>query len=205
MNFIKYNEEVVMVQFLLKFGSRLLQIGLVVLVLILALQVRQGMAVPQAAVKPLVAVQVFDVNCKSLASINPTYAKLTDLGDFTVHASESMLELTFNGRIYVSSFASGSGAVFELRVDDLPSSHGRARSNLRAAEAGAGGRPVSMAGFFSGLEPGQHTASIWVRTSTGGSGTQAMVDPGCWNTDVLIVREHTPLGFTYLPVMQRQE
>jgi hypothetical protein len=194
-----------MVQLLLKFGSRLLQVGLVVLVMILALQVRQGMAGPQAAVQPLVAVQVFDVNCTSLASLNPTYAKLTDLGTFTVHSAESMLELTFNGRIFVNSFASGSGAVFELRVDDLPSSHGRARSNLRAAEAGAGGRPVSMAGFFNDLEPGQHTASMWVRTATGGSGTQAMVDPGCWSTDVLIVREHTPLGFTFLPVVQRQE
>jgi hypothetical protein len=194
-----------MVHMLVKYGSRLLQVMLVVLVLIFAVQVRQGMAVPQAAVQPLMTVQVFDVNCTSLASINQTYARLVDLGTFTVHSADSMLELTFNGRIFVNTFASGSGAVFELRVDDLPSSQGRARANLRAAEAGGGGRQVSIAGFFSGLAPGEHTASMWVRTSTGGSGSQAMVDPGCWSTDVLIVREHTPLGFTYLPGVLRQE
>lgn len=179
--------------------DRLIRIALIALVVVLAGQVRSGQARPQPAMQPMVLSQVFDVNCISTPAIGPTYVKLSDLATFTVQSPDSSVEMTFNGRISVGSFASGTGAVFELRVDDTASTTGRARANLRTAEAGGGGRQVSITGFFTGLAAGEHTASMWVRTSTGGAGTQAMVDPGCWATDVLIVDEHLPLGFTYLP------
>jgi hypothetical protein len=114
-------------------------------------------------------------------------------------------ELTFNGRIFVGSFTSGTGAVFELRVDDVPSTIGRARANLRTAQAGGGGVPVSITGIFSGLAAGPHTASMWVRTSAGGAANQALVDPGCWSTDVLIVKEHLPYGASFLPAIRSSE
>jgi hypothetical protein len=119
-----------------------------------------------------------------------------------VQSPESTVELTFNGRIYVSSFASGTGAIFELRVDDEPSTVGRARATLRAAESGGGGVQASITGLFNGLPAGEHTASMWVRTSVSGAGSQAMVDPGCWSSDVLIVKEHTPFGSTNLPMLR---
>jgi hypothetical protein len=180
--------------------GRLAGVTIIALLIAFGGQVPMGQATPKATtMQPMVITRVFDVNCISLASVTPSYAKLADLANFTVASADSTVELTFNGRIFVGSFASGTGAVFELRVNDAPSTVGRARANLRAAEAGAGGRPTSFTGVFTGLPAGEHTASIWVRTSPGGSASQAMVDPGCWSTDVLIVKEYTPFGFTYLP------
>jgi hypothetical protein len=189
-----------MSQQLLKQLDRLSRVALIVLVIVLGGHVRVGQATPQAAtVGPMLVTQVFDVSCISLPAVTPNYAKLADLATFTVQSPDSTVEMTFNGRIFVGSFASGTGAVFELRVDDTASTVGRARANLRAAEAGGGGVQASINAFFTGLAAGEHTASVWVRTSAGGAANQAMVDPGCWSTDVLIVKEYTPFGFTYLP------
>lgn len=82
----------------------------------------------------------------------------------------------------------GTGAYFELRVDDNASTNGRARANIKASETGGAGVPISMTGIFTGLSAGSHTISIWVRTSTG-TGTVAVVNPGCWTADHVIVRE----------------
>lgn len=192
-----------MLQQRLKQVERLAWVGLIVLALVLGGRAGVGQARPQAAMQPMVITQVFDVNCTSLVTVTPTYAKVADLGTFTVQSPDSTVEATFNGRIFVGSFTAGTGAVFELRVDNAPSTVGRARANLRAAQAGAGGVQTSITGLFSGLSAGSHTASMWVRTSAGGAGSQAMVDPGCWSTDVLIVKEYTPFGFTYLPAVLR--
>jgi hypothetical protein len=181
-------------------ASYLIGTALIIATLVLGSRAQQGYATPKATtVQPAVITRVFDVSCTSLAAVTPTYAKLTDLATFTVNSPDSLVELTFNGRIYVGSFSSGTGAVFELRVDNSPSSVGRARANLRTAEAGGGGVQTSITGLFDGLAAGEHTASIWVRTPPTGAATQAVVDPGCWSTDVLIVKEYTPFGFTYLP------
>jgi hypothetical protein len=177
--------------------------ALIVVLVLIGSRVQVGQASPEtAALRPTLSTQVLDVNCISLASVTPTYAKLTDLGTFNVQSADSALELTFNGRIYIGSFTSGTGAVFELRVDDAPSTVGRARANLRAAEAGGGGLQTSITGIFSGLSSGEHTASLWVRTSVAGSASQALVDPGCWSTDVLIVKEYTPFGQTFMPLVR---
>lgn len=177
--------------------------ALLVLAVLLAGDFAASQASPRTAMTPTVNVQVLDVNCISLPAVTPTYAKLTDLGTFTVNSPDSTVELVFNGRIFVGSFASGTGAVFELRVDDAASTAGRARANLRAAQAGGGGVQSSILGYFTGLSAGEHTASIWVRTSTGGAASQAMVDPGCWSTDVLVVKEYAPFGATFLPSLSR--
>lgn len=191
-----------MAQRQLKHVARVAGAALIALLIVFGGRVGVGQAGPQAAaVRPMLVAEVFDVSCTSLAAITPTYAKLVDLATFTVQSPDSTVELTFNGRIFVSSFASGTGAVFELRVDDDPSTVGRARASLRTVQAGGGGVQTSITGLFTGLPAGEHTASMWVRTSAGGAGTQAMVDPGCWSTDVLIVKEHTPLGFTHLPAV----
>lgn len=138
--------------------ARVLWIALVVL---LGSQVMAGQANPQApTVQPMVITQVFDVSCASLISITPTYEKLVDLATFNVQSPNSTVELTFNGRIYMGVITSGSGAVFELRVDDVATGMSRARANLREAEAGGGGRQASITGYFSGLAAGEHTASM---------------------------------------------
>lgn len=143
---------------------------------------------PKADARYSTVVTEFPVNCVSLDAIDSTYQKLADLGTFDTVMKGSKVEAIFEGRIYVASFASGTGAVFELRVDDT-AVLGRARANLRAAQAGAGGVQATFSGIWKGLAKGTHTLSMWVRTSTGGSGSDAMVDPGCWSTDKVVVKE----------------
>jgi hypothetical protein len=135
----------------------------------------------------LLGITVLNVNCELLSSFSTSYAKILDVGSFTKINPSSIIEITFNGRIGVLS-VTGEGAKFELRVDDAATTNGRARANIRSAEAGFDGVPVSITGIFTGLSSGSHTVSIWVRTSTG-TGSDAAVDPGCWSTDHIIIKE----------------
>jgi hypothetical protein len=135
----------------------------------------------------LLGITVLNVNCELLSSFSTSYAKILDVGSFTKINPSSTIEITFNGRICVIS-VTGEGAEFELRVDDAATTNGRARANIRSAEAGFDGVPVSITGIFTGLSSGSHTVSIWVRTSTG-TGSDAAVDPGCWSTDHIIIKE----------------
>lgn len=173
----------------------------VILVLTLLQSPRSTQAAPQAAGAQMLGVTVFNVNCTNIPKVSETYAKLTNLGTFTVHSPESMVELTYNGRISIESMTS-SGVIFELRVDDNASTIGRARAIVKELEIGGDGVQVSFTGFFNGLSAGIHTASIWVR-SPYGTATYARVDTGCWSTDVLIVKEHLPFGFAYLPLINK--
>jgi len=143
---------------------------------------------PKADARFSTVVTELSVDCVSVDAINQDYTKLADLGTFETVARGSMVEVTFEGRIFVSSFAAGTGAVFELRVDDA-AVPGRARANLKAAEAGGSGHMAAFSGIWTGLAKGTHTVSMWVRTSSGGSGTDAYVDPGCWSTDKVVVKE----------------
>ena len=81
-----------------------------------------------------------------------------------------------------------TGARFELRVDDQPTSNGRARAVLKAAEVGSDGVPVSITGLFTNLATGAHTISLWVE-GINGSGTGATYDPGCCAADHVVVEE----------------
>jgi hypothetical protein len=133
-----------------------------------------------------IRVTCISVSCASLASFSSTYVKIANLGTFTKVEATSKLEILFNGRVTANTII-GTGAHFELRLDDVATTNGRARANIRLSEAGAFGIPVCIAGIFTGFGTGIHTISIWVKGST--SGTTAMVDPGCWSDDHIIVRE----------------
>jgi hypothetical protein len=133
-----------------------------------------------------IKVSIINVNCSSIASFSSTYVKIADLGTVTKIDATSKLEITFNGRITANTIT-GTGAHFELRVDNNATTLGRARANIRTSEAGGSGIPVSITGIFTGFGVGSHTISIWVKGST--SGTTAMVDPGCWSDDYVIIRE----------------
>ena len=174
----------------------------VILVITLVQSPRATQAAPQAAGAQMLAVTIFNVSCISIPTATTTYAKLTDLGTFTVHSPDSLVELTYNGRISIESNSTDAGSIFELRVDDVTSTIGRARAVLKDAEVGDDGVQVSITGFFNGLQAGNHTASMWVRTSLG-TATKPRVDTGCWSTDVLIVREHLPFGVSFLPMITK--
>lgn len=149
-------------------------------------------ATANAAPGTLLSYSVLDVDCEVLPLVTPTYAKVGDVGTFEKVDTDSVLRVTFNGRIYVADVASGNGALFELRVDDAATTAGRARMNLKTAEEGLG-VVGSMTGLFPGLGAGEHVVSVWARAATGGSATNAIVDPGCWSTDSVIVEEYSAL------------
>jgi hypothetical protein len=143
----------------------------------------------------LVKTTVLEVNCSgSGVSYSGTYTKVADIGIFTKQLANSTIEATFNGRTYVYTVGLGSaGAIFELRVDNAATSNGRARASYKYSEAGNGnliGVQTSITGVFTGLGAGAHTVSMWVQAKeASGSGTGAQLDPGCWLTDYVVVKE----------------
>ncbi|MBN1641169.1 MAG: hypothetical protein JXA09_08030 [Anaerolineae bacterium] len=144
----------------------------------------------QAPPGGVVSLRALNVGCAELESFGGTWVKIADLGEFEKALPDSILELTFNGRIGVGA-VSTPGARFELRVDDAPTTNGRARASLVSSEAGEAGVPVSIAGIYTGLGAGVHTVSMWVQAASGtGVGSLAWVAPGCWgDTDHVVIVE----------------
>jgi hypothetical protein len=145
---------------------------------------------------------VLPVNCISTPNFTSAFTKISDFGTFEALSAESTVEATFYGRIDADTIVGTTGAVFELRIDDLPSPVGRARAVLRTTEL-TNGVQASMSAVFTGLAVGEHTVSIWVRAGGSGSGTGGRVDPGCWSSDHIIVREYTPFGAVFFPGVSR--
>ena len=141
----------------------------------------------------LVRTTVLNVNCSSSGvSYGTSFTKVADIGSFTKQLAPSTIEVTFNGRTYVSTMSFGSaGAVFELRVDGAATSNGRARASFRYSETSTGaGVQTSITGIFTGLAASAHTVSLWVQAvGAGASGTGAQLDPGCFSTDHVVVKE----------------
>ena len=154
------------------------------------------------AMSPSIRHTVLNVSCTSAANFGSTYTKITDIGAFTAASADSVVEVTYHGRVAVDTLIGATGSVFELRVDNVPSPVGRARAHINTV--GGGGEHVSFTGIFPNLAAGDHTVSIWVRTSTGNTGTGGRVDPGCWSSDVVIVREYAAFGSVFLPILTEE-
>ncbi len=130
---------------------------------------------------------VLPLRCAGNVDFNTTYVKVADVGSFTKSSATSKILATYSGRIAVLQM-SGTGATFELRIDDVPTTLVYARNNLKASEAGPDGIPATIMGVFPGLSAGAHTVSIWVEGANG-PGTSAYLDPGCWETASVVVQE----------------
>src|SRR5690606_3524459 len=85
---------------------------------------------------PNVRHTILNVACEGLLTFGNTYAKIVDVGDFEVVGAESTIELTYQGRLRAGSLSGTTGAIFELRVDNQPSTLGRARAHIKASSAG---------------------------------------------------------------------
>lgn len=157
-------------------------------------------AVPPASTRrPMVAAAVLPVDCQSRDTLTMEYAQVGTLGTFTVAAPDSLIKLTFQGRLAVYAFETATtGAEFELRVDGLPSTIGPARALVPNGAQGTKGLPTTLTGLFPNLPAGSHTASIWVKGLYGG-GTFPGYNPNCFDTDALIIEEHVPFGSTFMP------
>ena len=133
-------------------------------------------------------ITVINVTCNTLTSVSSSYMKIADIGTFTKLNSSTLVEVMYNGRLAIDDVTSGNGATFELRIDDLASSVGRIRTVVRTEEEGIKGTSASLVGAFSGLSTGTHTVSIWVKVFMG-AGNYARINPNCWDTDVVIIKE----------------
>lgn len=131
---------------------------------------------------------VLQVNCVGDVTYGTNYVKVGDLGVFTKQQAASTMELTFNGRLSATTITNSTGCTFELRVDNAASTLGWARAVVKAAEAGGVGVQSSITGMFTGLAAGSHTVSMWVKSLQGG-GTGAYVDPGCWSSAHVVIKE----------------
>ncbi len=128
------------------------------------------------------------LGCQHLASVTTTYQKIANMGTFTKYNSDTYVELNFQSNFRVSAFASGcTGVIYELRIDDVATTFGKAALVLKSA---ATDLPGCITGVFSGLGPGTHTVSLWAKTFYS-TATDAYYDPGCWNdyANSVIVKE----------------
>lgn len=194
----------------MRIKNRLLKIRLVMFVVtllavvLLAISYQAGRTSAAQTANPMVLAQVLDVDCPfSAPDIGSTFAKVQDIGAFNVQSADSLIEITFNSRLSAGSMT-GNGIIFELRVDDLPSTYGRARALLRNEDLLDRGNQVSMTGIFNALAPGEHTLSLWAYTTNSGSATDVQTDPGCFHADHAVVKEFLPFGTIALPVQLAQ-
>jgi hypothetical protein len=137
--------------------------------------------------KGLIDVTVLTASCAGDVDFpENSFVKLTDIGNFTKVLSASIIEVQFNGAVYASEM-DGTGAIYELRVDNQPSADGWARIALKKGNMG-NETTGTMTGIFGGLSAGPHTVSIWV-IGANGDGEGAYIDPGCWQSTHVIVKE----------------
>jgi len=130
---------------------------------------------------------VLNVNCfgGGVSYTATSFTKVADIGIFTKQLANSTIEVVFNGRTYATYTFGLPGAIFELRVDNTATSNGRARASYR--ESGVAVQ-TSITGIFTGLLPGNHAVSMWIQ-GVGGGGASAQLDPGCFATDSVVVKE----------------
>lgn len=115
--------------------------------------------------------------CQQLPTVTSSFQKIANLGTFTKAASDTMAEVNFATTLYTAS-STGTGTVFELRIDDKQTTLGKATALTRQPGAYI---TADLQGIFPGLAAGTHTVSIWA-LSTNGNATQAMYDAGCFNS-----------------------
>lgn len=118
--------------------------------------------------------------CQFLTNVTSTLTKIDDMGTFTKNDDNTLVELVVQTVLNVNTFVSTAGVVFELRVDDNPTTIGHSSVLLR--EAGSM-TPVTLVGIFENLPAGVHTVSLWARGAGGaGTATNASWDSGCFNS-----------------------
>ena len=137
----------------------------------------------------LLAVNTLPVSGGNVANAPATtWTKVADLGSFTKQ-NGATLELTFNGRLVVGSWAGGTGgADFELRLDNTASSVGRVRATVMSTDNANFGIQAGMTGFFTGYNAGSHTVSMWVYSYAGGI-TNIAVNPGYYSATHVAIKE----------------
>ena len=129
-----------------------------------------------------------NADCNQLQNFTGTFQKIGNIGTVSKVDPGSILEVSYYGRVSVENVTT-TGAYFEMRVDDVATTNGRANLHVKNSEIGTSGISAFFTAVFSGLSAGNHTISMWVRAQGTGTGTYASYNPGCWLGDYVIVRE----------------
>lgn len=148
---------------------------------------------------PTVVTQLLDADCPdSFSSAGEAFIKVNEFDTFSVQTPNSLVELTYNDRLFVGSMT-GTGVIFELRVDDQPMADGRAQALVHGSEAGE--RVTgSITAVFDNLSEGDHTVSLWA-AAIFGNATTVVNDPGCFRFGSIVIKEYLPFGTTALPLI----
>lgn len=118
--------------------------------------------------------------CQFLNSVTSTMTKIDDMGTFTKHDDNTLVELTVQTVLNVATFGTATGVVFELRIDNTATTFGVSSILLRDPGTMT---PVTLVGIFNNLPAGVHTVSLWARGAGGtGTATNASWDSGCFNS-----------------------
>ncbi len=126
--------------------------------------------------------------CSEVFMATNTYSKVTDIGAFLKDNTDTKIELNMQSSFSISTLSASYGVVFELRVDDLPTTNGNARALIGYQQI----NNTSIFGLFTNLTQGYHTVSIWARALTisgGTTGTASNFYVGCNETANLTVKE----------------
>ena len=141
--------------------------------------------------KGLISYKVITLSCHGSSGTtyeSGVYSKVDDdIGTFTTNVAGSVVEVQMNGSFYFATM-NGTGGKFELRVDDNPTNIGWARIALKKDSQFNKQVFGTITALFPNLSVGEHTISIWAE-GAGGTAIGAYIDPGCWSTAHIVVKE----------------
>jgi len=100
------------------------------------------------------------------------FVLLDSVGTYVKEDSTSVLEVNWTGTV---GSPSGSGCIFQLRVDQQPSAASGGLTFLQSGPEAASS--VSADALFTGLQAGPHTVEVWARQTQGPGTTRCIVGP----------------------------
>jgi len=112
--------------------------------------------------------------CAGLLPVPTTYAKVADVGTLTTRPSTRWTRIEYSST-YSAVLDGATSVVFELRVDDEPSTVGQATYMVRDDDL----HFDDLTGVFEGLSPGDHTISLWAKGVNAPANT-ARINSGCF-------------------------
>lgn len=164
-------------------------------------------ATPEAALAPQIKVTQFMVPYTDVGTVRATFQRARVLGNFLVENSASLIEVTYQGQLYVGSMVNGSAIYFQLRVDNIPPAENTGQGIISSTQVG---KPVNatFTAYWSNLSQGSHALSVWFGgwigiSGTGVTGSNVILNHGDDNRDYIFVKEYLPFGTTYLPTIMK--
>jgi len=131
--------------------------------------------------------------CQVLNAVTTTPTQVgSNLASFTKINAGTIVEITFQTFINVSTLTGANGVVYELRVDGVPAANNAGKTVYFRNNGGvftiSANDQITLHATFPSLGAGAHTVSLYVYTNAG-TATDAYYDPGCWSTNNVTIKE----------------